>query len=263
MTHSAGRGDAVVISEQVAIVTGASSGIGEATALALAGRGASVVLAARRADRLDELARRITADGGRAVAIPCDVTDRIQVERLVERAMREFGRIDILINNAGVMPVSPIAERRFDDWDRMLDVNVKGALYMIGCCLPAMLERKSGHIVNLGSVAGRIVIPGNAVYCATKHALHAISEGLRAELAQSDPPVPGIRVTTIAPGVVATELPDSTTRDPLREQVRGYYRSFEHPLTSEDIAQAILYAIEAPDRVNVNEILLRPAAQAR
>lgn len=251
------------LTNQVAIVTGASSGIGEATALALADRGVKVVLCARREGRLKALRERIEAAGGAAMDFYCDVRDRDRVQAVVDAAMMAWGRVDILINNAGVMPVSPIAARRFDDWDRMIDINVKGALYAIGSVLPVMQRQHRGHIVNVSSVAGRHVFPGNAVYCATKHALHVISEGLRAELAQATPPEHGIRVTIIAPGVVLTELPESTTDETLRDTIRSWYTGMPGALTSEDIARAILFALEAPSHVNINEILVRPAAQQR
>jgi len=251
------------LANHVAIVTGASSGIGEATAVSLADAGATVVAAARREERLNGLVKRIEESGGRAVAHRCDVTDREQVQQVADAATSQFGRIDILINNAGVMPVSAIAERRYDDWDRMLDVNVKGALYAIGAVLPTMLEQRSGHIVNVSSVAGRHIFPGNVVYCATKHALHVISEGLRSELASADPPQKKIRVTTIAPGIVITELPESSTTEAGRSQIREYYQSLEHPLLSEDIARAIRFAVESPEHVNVNEIVVRPTEQVR
>lgn len=252
-----------VLSDKVAIVTGASSGIGEATALALGKAGCRLVLAARRADRLKDLEQRIVREGGHAVSVTCDVADREQVRAMVEETMSDFGRIDILINNAGVMPLSPLAKTRFDDWDRMIDVNIRGALSCMGLVLPVMLEQKSGHIVNVSSVAGRIVFPTGAVYCGTKHALHAISEGLRAEMALHDPPMLDIRVTIIAPGVVRTELPDSITDEESRKATKEMFANRANALESEDIAQAIMYALTAPKHVDVNEILIRPTSQPR
>lgn len=253
-----------ILSDKVAIVTGASSGIGEATALALSRRHAKVVLAARRADRLAALARQITAEGGHALAAACDVTDREQVQQMVQTTIRTFQRVDVLINNAGVMPLAPLAKCRFDDWDRAIDVNLKGALYAIGCVLPPMLEQGTGHIVNVSSVAGRRVFPNAAVYCGTKFALHAISEALRAELAErADAAGRAIRVTIIAPGVVETSLRDSITDQETRDGVQAYYDSIRPPLTSEDIASAILAALETPAHVAVNEILIRPTSQLR
>ena len=248
--------------ESVCVITGASSGIGEATAVALARRGVKLTLAARRADRIEKLAADINADGGAALAVPCDVADRSQVKALIDRTMDAFGRIDVLINNAGIMPLAPLVKCRMDDWDAMIDVNIKGLLYGIGLALPIMLEQRTGHIINVSSIAGRRVFPGGTMYCATKHAVHAISEGLRTELsdrAKTDGNT--IRVTIIAPGVVRTELPDSIRDDETRETATGYYDGFDEPLVSEDIAASILYAIDAPRHVDVNEILIRPVAQ--
>lgn len=249
------------LAKKVAIVTGASSGIGEATAIDLAESGARVVLAARREDRLSQLEKRIKDSGGEAISIACDVRQKEQVERVVSTTLTEYGSIDILINNAGVMPVSPISACRFDDWDRMIDINIKGALYVIGYVLPHMLNQQSGHIVNVSSVAGRNIFPGNTVYSGTKHMLHVISEGLRKELAQADPPNKKIRITTIAPGAVLTELHESTTDEATREQVSNYYKNLEGVLVSKDISRAIIFALESPDNVNVNEIVVRPTAQ--
>ena len=252
------------LSEMVCIVTGASSGIGEATALALGGKGAKVVIAARRADRLDDLAGRIEKAGGQALAVACDVVERGQVKSMVERTMQAWGRIDVLINNAGIMPLAPLAKCRIDEWDAMIDVNVKGLLYGIGFVLPIMLARKAGHIINVSSVAGRRLFNGGAVYCGTKHAVHAISEGLRGELSERAAEDGNtIRVTIIAPGVVKTELPDSIRDEETREVSLRYYDGLPGPLMSEDIAASILHAIEAPPHVNINEILIRPTAQVR
>jgi NADP-dependent 3-hydroxy acid dehydrogenase YdfG len=248
--------------DRIAIVTGASSGIGEATAIALAAQGASVVIAARRADRLTALRQRIESAGGTALDIPCDVTDRQSVKNLIDETVKQFGRIDILINNAGIMANAPMTKCRIDDWDDMIDVNIKGLLYGVGYVMPIMLQQKSGHIINVSSVAGRKVMNGGTVYCATKHAVHVISEGLRSELAESAPHDGNkIRVTVIAPGVVMTELPESIRDADHRELSRKYYNSVPGPLTSEDIAQAILYAVSTPAHVNVNEILIRPVSQ--
>ena len=252
------------LDDKVAIITGASSGIGEATALELAKRRVKVVLTARRADRLEALSEKIVSEGGQAIALPCDIANREQVRAMIEKTQAAFGRIDILINNAGIMPNAPLAKCRMDDWDDMIDVNIKGLLYGIGFVLPIMLAQKTGHIINVSSVAGRKVFPSGVVYCATKHAVHAISEGLRYELAeQSAEDGNTIRVTTIAPGVVDTELPDSIRDDASREGFKGYVKSLRDPLTSEDIASAILYVLETPPRVGINEVLVRPTAQIR
>ncbi|MCZ6837549.1 MAG: SDR family oxidoreductase [Planctomycetota bacterium] len=253
-----------MLANHVVLITGASSGIGEATALALATRGARLVLAARRTDRLKALEKRILDQGGQALSLPCDVTRLDQVEALFHQAMDTFGQLDVLINNAGIMPNAPMASCRVDDWDAMIDVNVKGLLYGIAQALPIMLKQKSGHIINVSSVAGRKVFPGGVVYCATKHAVHAITEGLRYELAEMGANDGNtIRVTTIAPGVVDTELPDSIKHDATREGFKGYVQSLRNPLTSEDIASSIVFAMEAPVHMGVNEILVRPQSQIR
>ena len=240
----------------VAIVTGASSGIGRATALALAEAGAAVAVAARRRDRLDEVAGRIRGDGGRALAVATDVADRAAVFALVERAAAELGPVDILVNNAGIMPTSPLREIHLDDWLRMVDVNVKGVLHGVAAVLPAMIERRRGHIVNVGSLAGRRPFPGGTVYAATKFAVRCLSAGIQLELSARH----GIRVTDVQPGVVATELmdhiPDPETRRGFEERWRD-----QEPMAPEDVAAAILYAVTAPAHVNVNEILMRPRDQ--
>ncbi|MYD00615.1 MAG: SDR family oxidoreductase [Gammaproteobacteria bacterium] len=240
----------------VAIVTGASSGIGRATAVALAGAGAAVAVAARRGDRLDEVVAGIRRDGGRALAVATDVADRKAVFALVERAAAEFGPADILVNNAGIMPTSPLRDIHLDDWLRMVDVNVKGVLHCIAAALPAMLERRRGHIVNVGSVAGRRPFPGGTVYAATKFAVRCMSAGMQLELSAAH----GIRITDIQPGVVATELvehiPDPETREGFIERWQD-----KRPMDPEDVAAAILYVVTAPAHVNINEILMRPSDQ--
>ncbi len=253
-----------MLADKVVIVTGASSGIGEATALDLARRNANVVLAARRTDRIEALAGKIVKRQGHALPVTCDVADRGQVERMIGTTLDTFGRIDVLVNNAGTMPLSPMAKCRFEDWDRTIDVNLKGALYAIGGVLPSMLEAGSGHIVNVGSVAGRHVFASAAVYCGSKFALHAISDALRMELAERAATDGNtIRVTIIAPGVVETELRDSIADEETRRAVEPYYKSIREELHSQDIAAAILTALEAPLHVGINEILMRPASQVR
>jgi len=240
------------VSGKVVVITGASSGIGEATARYLAARGASVALGARRKDSLEALTREIRDAGGRAGAFVTDVTRRKDVEALVEGALRAFGRVDVLVNNAGLMPLSPFDRLKVDDWDRMIDVNIKGVLYGIAAALPIMKRQQSGHIINVSSVAGHKVRPGNAVYAATKHAVRAISEGLRQEVK------PHIRTTIISPGAVATELAESVTEPDLRERTRAFYAI---AISADAVARAIAYAIAEPPEVDVNEILLRPTLQ--
>ncbi len=243
--------------DTVAVVTGASSGIGYSTALELARSGSRVVLGARRRNRLEELQSRIAQEGGVALTQEVDVTKRQECEALIQRAITEWGRIDILVNNAGLMPLSLVKNTKVDEWDRMVDVNIKGVLYCTAAALPHMLEAKSGHIVNVSSVAGRLVFPGGSVYCATKHAITAFSEGLRQELSVRK----NIRVSCIEPGVVATELTNTITDESLQGFVENAKKM--ESLRSEDIAQAILYAVNSPPHVNVNEILIRPTIQER
>ena len=244
------------LKDKVAIITGASSGIGEATARRLAESGARVVLAARRVERLEALAADIERREGTALVAPTDVTDERSVQRLARTALDAFGRIDILINNAGIMPLSPISKLRVEEWDRMIDVNIKGVLYCIAATLPTMLEQGSGHIINVSSVAGRRPFPSGTVYSATKFAVRAISQGLRLELS----PINGIRVTDIEPGVVATELTHHITDNETANRFQQMWAE-KTPLESIDIAETILFVLSRPDHVNVNEILVRPTDQ--
>ena len=240
---------------KVAIVTGASSGIGEATALMLAKEGAKVTIAARRAERLTELQKKIEDAGGEALPIVTDVTHRTAVNYLADQTKEKFGRIDILINNAGIMPLSLMKNLHIDEWEKMVDVNVKGVLYAIGAVLPVMREQKSGHIINISSVAGRKVMPGGAVYCATKFAVAALSEGLRMELSPSD----NIRVTSIEPGAVETELTNTITDEEVKENMKWLEKLT--PLQAEDIAEAIRHTLTQPKHVSINEVLIRPTEQ--
>ena len=242
------------IEGKVVAITGASSGLGEATARLLSRQGASVVLGARRADRLKSLADELNASGGRTLAVTTDVTDREQVKRLVDTAVQKFGRIDVLINNAGLMPQSPLERLKLDEWDRMIDVNLKGVLYGIAAALPFMKEQKAGHIINVSSMAGNKVGPGFAVYAATKYAVRALSEGLRQEVKPYD-----IRTTVISPGAVATELLDTISEPDVAEAVRK--RTAEIALPAESFARAVAFAMRQPEEVDVNEILFRPTRQ--
>ena len=241
------------IEGKVVVITGASSGLGEATARLLSTQGASVVLGARRVDRIQSLADELTGSGGKALAIPTDVTHYDQVKRLVDAAVQTYGRIDVMINNAGLMPHSPLERLKIDDWNRMIDVNIKGVLYGIAAALPYMKQRKAGHIINVSSVAGHKVRPGSAVYAATKHAVLALSEGLRQEVKPYN-----IRTTVISPGAVATELPNSVTEPDIAENVQ---KSYEIAIPAESFARAVAFAMSQPEEVDVNEILFRPTRQ--
>ncbi len=246
------------LSDSVAIVTGASSGIGDATARHLAAAGATVVLAARRQDRLDALKHDIEAQGGAALAVPTDVTDRQAVRALAQATLDAYGRIDVLVNNAGVMPLTMLHNMRTDDWYQTVDVNLYGVLHAVEAVLPTMMEQKGGHVVNVSSVAGRRVYPGGAVYSATKYAVRALSEGMRAELGPSH----GIRVTCIEPGAVATELTDAIGDPDVRENMGKMFARLT-PLESDRIAESIVYAVSAPASTTVAEILVLPTDQAR
>lgn len=234
------------------IITGASSGIGEATARMLADRGAKLMLAARREERLDKLASEIEAAGGTATYRTVDVTQRSQVEALAQATLEQYGKINVLINNAGIMPLSRLDQLLVDEWERTVDINIKGVLYGIAAVLPHMQKAQSGHIVNLSSVAGHRVFPAGAVYCGTKYAVRAISEGLRQEVGEH------IRCTIISPGAVATELTNSISDPEASQNIGQIYKVAIQP---EAVAQAILYALEQPQEVDINEILLRPTAQ--
>lgn len=246
----------VDLTGKVVAVTGASSGIGEATALACARAGAAVSLAARRMDRIEELAERISGDGGTALAVQTDVGDEAAARRFVERTHAELGRLDVLVNNAGVMLLGPIENAPTEEWRRMIEANVYGVLYCTHAALPLMRAQGSGHIVNVSSVAGRFARAGSGVYNLTKFGVGAFSEALRQEAVPA-----GVRVTLIEPGAVATELPERN-RPEIRQMIAGVLGEVE-PLQAEDIADAVLYAIGAPPNVAVNEVLIRPSGQTR
>ena len=241
------------IEAKVILITGASSGIGEATARHLAANGHTVVLGARRTDRLEKLAAEISAVGGKAEYRALDVTNLADVQAFVEFALKKFSKIDVIINNAGVMPLSPLAELKIDEWNRMIDVNIRGVLHGIAAVLPHMTARKSGHVINLSSIGGHQVYPTAAVYCGTKFAVRALSEGLRQETKD-------IRVTIISPGVVESELADTISDPGTREEMRQFRQIALKP---DAIARAMAYAIEQPGDVDVNEIIVRPTAGAQ
>lgn len=243
------------IQDKVVIITGASSGIGEAVAKELASRGAKLVLAARREDRLKRLQKDVQNQGGQAIYKVTDVTSHDQMEELAAYALKEFGKIDVLINNAGLMPNSFLYKKQIDNWNKVIDVNIKGVLYGIAAVLPSMRERKSGHIINLSSVAGHVVGPTSTVYAATKHAVRAISEGLRKEEYGNN-----IRSTIISPGAVKSELPESITDPDVKAAVVEMYKG---AIEADSIARAIAFAIEQPADVAVNEMIIRPTHQER
>lgn len=238
------------IEGKVVAITGASSGIGEATARLLAARGACVVMGARRTDRLEALAAAISTAGGEARFRSLDVTDRADMKAFAAHAVAEFGRLDVLINNAGLMPLSPLGALKVDEWDRMIDVNIRGVLNGIAAVLPGMKAQGSGQIINVASIGAHIVVPTAAVYCATKYAVWAISDGLRQE--NTD-----LRVTVVSPGVVESELANTIT-DTGAAQAMAAYRQIA--IGPDAIARAIAYAIEQPADVDVSEIIVRPTA---
>lgn len=240
--------------DTVALVTGASSGIGEATALLLASRGAKVVLGARRIDILEQLTGRITAAGGEAVSVQVDVRRRADLTELVATAVQRYGRLDVLINNAGVMPVSPLDALRVDDWELMVDVNLKGVLFGIAAALPVFREQGFGHVINTASTAAFRVVPNQSVYAGTKMAVRAISEGLRQEARDT------LRVTIISPGMTSTNFADSMTDPDVRAQLEQARDAIAMP--PDAVARAIAFAIEQPATVDVGEIVVRPTAQA-
>lgn len=241
------------IRDKVVVITGASSGLGEATARMLAQHGAHLVLGARRLERLEALATDLRSLGAQVEVKATDVTRAEQVQALVDLALEHHGRVDVMLNNAGLMPHSPLDRRRLEDWDRMIDVNIKGVLYGIAAVLPTMQTQKSGHIINVASVAGHKVRAGSTVYSATKHAVRIISEGLRQEVKPY-----GLRTTILSPGAVATELPNTITEADVAENVRKLY---ELAIPADAFARAVIYALSQPDDVDINEILFRPTRQ--
>lgn len=241
------------IIDKVIVITGASSGLGETTARHLAALGASVVLGARRQENLDRIVNEITAAGGKAVAFATDVTVASDVNALIQGALDTFGRIDVLVNNAGLMAIAPMSQGRTDEWERMIDINIKGVLYGIAAALPHMQKQESGHIINISSVAGiKVFAPGGTVYSGTKYAVRAITEGLRMEVGAT------IRTTIISPGAVDSELKHGSSDEASSKAVKDFYQM---AIPSDSVARAIAYAIEQPAEVEINEVVLRPTTQ--
>ena len=242
------------IDGKIIVITGASSGLGEAAARHLAAQGAKVVLGARRAERIEALAEEIRTAGGEALPVATDVTDRAQVANLIDTAVRDFGRVDVLINNAGIMPLSALESLKVDEWDRMIDVNIKGVLYGIAAALPHMKAQRSGHVITTASVAGHLIFPASSVYSGTKFAVRAICEGFRQEVKDYN-----IRTTIVSPGAVKTELLDHISD----ESVQGANRDFVGSvgISPSSFASMVAFAISQPDDVDVNEIIFRTTAQ--
>jgi hypothetical protein len=238
------------------IITGASSGIGEATAKKLSKEGVNVVLSARREDRLNSLKDEIEQNGGTALVVPADVTKKEDFKKVVSSTLEKFGSIDGIINNAGLMPLSYVKNLHTDEWDKMIDVNIKGVTNGVSAVLPTMMEQKSGNIINISSSAAHKYYPGGAVYCATKAAVKMFTEGLRAELA----PHYGINVTSIDPGFVSTELTDTITDDEIKKDMEPMFKELT-PLQAQDIADAIFYALSQPKRANINDVYIMPTDQ--
>ncbi|WP_046216339.1 SDR family oxidoreductase [Paenibacillus wulumuqiensis] len=241
------------LNNKVTIITGASSGIGEAAAILLAERGVKLVLGARRPDRLQALAERIIRTGGEAVYAATDVRSQADMANLVKLACEQYGRLDAFINNAGVMPISPLDDLRVEDWDAMVDVNIKGVLYGIAAALPVFRHQQCGHVINIASTAGHKTVPNQAVYSGTKFAVRAISEGLRQEAGDK------LRVTIISPGITRTQFAEGVTDPDIRSRLEEAHDALAMP--AEAVARAIAFAMEQPDDVDVNEIIIRPTAQ--
>jgi hypothetical protein len=241
------------IASKVVVITGASSGLGETTARYLAGKGAAVVLGARRIENLEKIATDIRAQGGKVEILQTDVTNAGEVKALIDKAVEAFGRLDVIINNAGLMAIAPMNATKVDEWNRMIDINIKGVLYGIAAALPIFQKQESGHFINISSVAGiKVFSPGGTVYSGTKYAVRAISEGLRHEVGGN------IRVTSIEPGAVESELQHGTSHE---ESVKGVTEFYKHAIPASSVARAIAFAIEQPADVDINEIVLRPTAQ--
>lgn len=242
------------IAGKVVVITGASSGLGKATARLLSSEGAAVVVAARRVDRIEALAEELNEQGGKALAVPTNVTDRQQVKDLVDKAVEAYGRIDVMLNNAGLMPLAPLEKLKTDEWDQMIDVNLKGVLNGIAAALPYMQEQKSGHFINVSSVYGHKLGPDATVYCATKFAVRALSEGLRQEVKPYN-----IRTTVISPGAVSTELLEHISDEKIQAATKDFVNQIAVP--ADTFARMVAFAINEPENVDVNEILFRPTAQ--
>tara|TARA_R110002020_G_scaffold97708_1_gene233109 strand:+ start:25106 stop:25849 length:744 start_codon:yes stop_codon:yes gene_type:complete len=241
------------IHNKVIVITGASSGIGAETAKHLAEKGALLVLGARRKDKLQKVVNGITANGGTALYQVTNVTSKEQVQALVDKAVTAYGKLDVLINNAGIMPIAPMAEVRTEEWDSMIDINIKGVLYGIAAALPIFQKQESGHIINLGSVAGiKVFSPGGTVYSGTKYAVRAITDGLRQEVGRD------IRTTTIEPGAVDSELKFGTNH---KDSAVGVNEFYQLAIPAASVARAIAFAIEQPADVDINEIVIRPTVQ--
>ena len=242
------------IADKVVVITGASSGLGASTAKLLARHGAKVVLGARRKDRIDAVVQEISAAGGTAIGFAADVTKRADVEALIQGAVDRFGRVDVLVNNAGIMAIAPIQLLKVEEWDRQIDVNIRGVLYGVAAALPHMQQQQSGHIINLASVTGiKVFAPGGTVYSATKFAVRALTEGLRMELHAEN-----IRCTMISPGAIASELQDGSSDPSSATFVKEFYKI---AIPADAVARAVLYAIAQPADVEIDEVVLRPTVQ--
>jgi NADP-dependent 3-hydroxy acid dehydrogenase YdfG len=242
------------IKGKVVIITGASSGMGEAAAKHLSAFGATVVLGARRADRIKKLAKEIQDNGGKALAVAVDVTKRERVKGLVDAAVEQFGRVDVILNNAGIMPLSPMDRLNVDEWDKMIDVNIKGVLNGIAAVLPYMKEQKSGQIINTSSVAGHKIFNGSAVYSATKFAVRALTEGLRMEVKPYN-----IRTTIVCPGAVKTELLEHISEADVQQANKDYVGAVG--ISPDSFARVVAFAISQPEDVDINEVIFRPTSQ--